>query len=361
MKIINRWLLLAISFGIPNTIQARSLFRPELPRFFSADNDKIQYVGRIDFTDRALPRFWAPGVYIRIAFTGAACNIMLNDQAQGNNHNYISIQVDDLPVTRIKLKNKTDTINITAGMIAKQHIIVICKSTEANIGYLEFAGIRCNELLDPPALPKRKMEFFGDSITSGTGSDAGNIPCNTGAWYDQHNAYMSYGPLTARALDASWHLTAFAGIGLTRSCCNMKVVMPDVYDKVSLAENRIEWDFNLYQPDVVTICLGQNDGVRDSVTFCKAYVDLIDIFRIHYPKATMICMDSPMADEKLVKVQKSYISAISRTLNNAGDKNIYPFFVSRRYHSGCGDHPSLMEHRLIAAELTAFIAQIKKW
>src|SRR5690606_17269343 len=116
------------------------------------------------------------------------------------------------------------------------------------------------------------IEFIGNSITCGMGNDASAIACNTREWYDQHNAYMAYGPLTARKLNARWQLTAESGIGLIHSCCNKKTTMPQVFDKINVADDTIAWDFSRYQPDVVTVCLGQNDGIQDSTAFCNAYV-----------------------------------------------------------------------------------------
>src|ERR1700722_2860901 len=62
---------------------------------FSADNKDFSYVGRIDFTNPKLPRFWSSGVYISANFTGTYCDVLLNDQVLwGNSHNYIEIVVD---------------------------------------------------------------------------------------------------------------------------------------------------------------------------------------------------------------------------------------------------------------------------
>jgi len=91
--------------------------------------------------------------------------------------------------------------------------LVICKNTEANIGYLELAGIRCRQLVKPAPKPARKIEFIGNSITCGTGSDLSVIPCGKELWEDQHNAYLSYGPITARAVNAQYHLSAVSVSG----------------------------------------------------------------------------------------------------------------------------------------------------
>ena len=334
---------------------------PDL-KLFKADDPHIQYFGRVDFSNMAVPRIWAPGVYIVAKFKGSACQVLINDEAEGSNHNYLEIVIDGKNPYRIKLTDKVNLINIPEGLADTEHTILICKDTESNIGYVDFEGIKCEKLLSPPAKPKRKIEYFGDSITSGTGMDLSAIPCGAGQWYDEHNAYMSYGALTARNLDAQWMLTALAGVGLVHSCCNMDVLMPQIYDKVYLRGDTIAWNFNNYKPDVVTICLGQNDGPKqDSAYFCNAYVKLVQAIRSHYPQADIICLTSPMGDATLTPVLKKYLTAVTAYLNTNGDRRIYRYFFSKQYHNGCGGHPDLAEHKLIADELTAYIKQVKGW
>src|ERR1035437_4439667 len=138
---------------------------------------------------------------------------------------------------------------------------------------------------------------------------------------------MSYGPLTSRNLNAQWQLTALAGVGLVHSCCDMNVLMPQIYDKVFLRNDTIAWDFKKYQPDVVTICLGQYDGPKqDSTVFCSAYVKFIKSVRQHYPKADIVCLNSPMCDSTLTKVLKRYLSAITSRLVAGGDKKVHQYF-----------------------------------
>jgi lysophospholipase L1-like esterase len=331
-------------------------------KLFKADNANIQYTGRVDFANPAMPRIWAPGVYIKAKFKGSKCQLLVNDEEQGgHNHNYLEIIIDDKAPYRIQTTGKTNVIDLPAGLTDTEHTVIICKDTESNIGYIDFLGFRCEQLLPLPPKPKRKIEYFGDSITSGTGMDVSVVPCNAGQWYDQHNAYMSYGPRTSRSLNAQWQLTSLAGVGLVHSCCNMKVVMPQIYDKVLLIADSIAWDFKAYQPDVVTICLGQNDGAQDSTLYCTAYVNFIKAIRQHYPKASIICLSSPMADAALTAVLKRYLTGITAYMNTAGDKNVYKYFFAKRYSDGCGTHPDLEQHKFIADELTAAIKQVKGW
>src|SRR5450432_2418244 len=96
---------------------------------FSADNHGFKYVGRIDFTNPKLPRFWSPGVYISANFTGTYCNVLLNDQVLwGNSHNFIEIVVDGV-AKRYQLTGPTNFIKAADGLPDAKHSIVICKDT----------------------------------------------------------------------------------------------------------------------------------------------------------------------------------------------------------------------------------------
>jgi len=218
-------------------------------------------------------------------------------------------------------------------------------------------------LLSPPALPKRKIEFIGDSITCGFGADESVLKCGAkGAqWYDQHSAWLAYGPETARRLNAQYHLSAVSGIGLIHSCCDKKIVMPQVYDKISMVRNEHLWDFSSYQPDVVSICLGQNDGVQDSAAFCSAYVAFAKRLRGYYPKARLVFLSSPMADSTLKAALTTYIRAVKDQLAKEGENHTGAYFFSRRSTSGCSSHPSQAEHQQIADELTAYLRTTMQW
>lgn len=329
--------------------------------FFAANHPNIQYTGRINFSNPLLPRFWQPGVYIQTKFMGTDCDIIVKDQQLwGKNHNYLEVVVDGKPV-RLQTKSAMDTIVVARHLSNGIHTLLICKNTEANIGYLEFAGLRCKQLVKPSPKASRKMEFIGNSITCGTGSDQSEVPCGKGVWQDQHNAYLSYGPTVARVLNAQWQLSAVSGIGLMHSCCNMNIVMPPVFDKTDMRGDSLLWDFKKYQPVVVTVCLGQNDGIQDSLIFCNNYVLFIDQLRAHYPAAQIILLTSPMGDATLTAVLKNYLSAIKKTANNKGDKNVDIYFFKKRYHNGCDSHPDLAEHKQIAMELKSFIKNKMKW
>ena len=331
--------------------------------FYYADNAMIQYTGRIDFTNPKAPRFWQPGVSIKLKVKGDVCDLVVTDEMLwGSNHNYIELVVDGT-ARRMQTKTKRDTISASIYFKPgiKTHVVELVKNTEANIGYMEFIGVRCKKLITPPKKPVRKIECIGNSITCGTGSDMSEIPCGKGKWQDQHNAFMSYGAIMSRSLNAAYHLSSVSGIGLMHSCCNMDVLMPQVYDKISMRDDTIKWNFSRYQPDLVTICLGQNDGIQDSTTFCNNYISFLQQLRSDYPAAVFVLLSSPMANEKLREFMRPVLAAVQHNMNEKGDKKVFHYIFNKQFSSGCDAHPSLQEHIQIADELTKYLKSIMNW
>lgn len=330
--------------------------------FYQADHPYFRYTGRIDFSNAKAPRFWAAGVYIEARFSGTFCEVEVRDEMLwGTSHNYLEISIDGSEPFRVKTTGKFNRIDVANNLPDGEHSIVIMKGTEALIGYLEFTGLRCKKLLPLKKESSRKIEFIGDSITSGMANYTKEIPCDSGVWYDQHSAWYSYGAITGRALSADYHITSESGIGLIHSCCNKKLTMPEIYDDVSISKDSIAWNFSLFQPNVVTVCLGQNDGIQDSVSFTSAYIKFIQSLRNHYPKAKLVCLTSPMADDKLRTALADYIEGVIEHFHVRGEKNVTAYFFSRQYKNGCGLHPDIEDDKLIAAELVFFLKKEMTW
>ena len=330
-------------------------------RFFSANNEAFRFVGRFDFSDPQTPRAWAPGAYIEVGFSGTFLEIEINDEVRyGTQHNYIEVIIDDLPPQRIQLKAEKNVLKIADDLPDGNHTLLICKNTESAIGYLEFVGISCRSVFSVAART-RKIEFIGDSITCGNGCDNSQTICGEGLWFDQHNAYLSFGPSVARELCADWQLCAVSGIGMTRSCCGNTTTMPSVYDRIDLNADGALWEPVAAAPDLVVITLGQNDGLQDSTIFCSAYVDFITGLRKKYVATKIICCASPMANTELKPVMKNYVTAIATAMQHQGDTNVFSFAYEGMYRSGCTSHPTADEHAAIAKELSPFIRTTMSW
>lgn len=113
-----------------------------------------------------------------------------------------------------------------------------------------------------------KIEFIGDSITSGEGSiGALQEEDWISMWFSTAN---NYAVMTANALNADYHIISQSGWGvLTGWDNNPYSALPLYYDKVcgllkgeknkALGANEV-YDFASWQPDAIVINLGTNDG-----------------------------------------------------------------------------------------------------
>jgi lysophospholipase L1-like esterase len=328
--------------------------------FYGAENKLFNYVGRIDFSDKYAPRFWAPGVYIQANFIGSFCEIAVNDEGflkESTEHNYIEVIIDSLAVQRIHLTGKTNKLIVARNLKKGKHTITICKTTETKIGYLEFIGLRVEKLL-PIKQKKHRIEFIGDSMTCGNGMENDSIQCGERHWFDQHCAYISYGPTLARRLHADWMLTSVSGYGMSRSCCSNDKTIPEIYDYTDLSQCSIIWDKKKYRPDLISICLGQNDGKQKIETFSSTYLKFLKKVRRENPKTTILILDSPMAKESF----KPYLDSMLRIVfNRFNDKNTLLYLYKKRYGNGCVGHPDKVEHELMTEELYAFLRPKLNW
>lgn len=339
------------------------------PSLHTPDNQPIQYTGRIDFSNPQKPRLSSAGAYFQVKFRGNTCSILLEDQTLNNNHNYISIAIDGKYQERIKLiKNKTEYL-IAKNLEDAVHTLIVCKATEAQIGYVDFLGLFCNEILPPEKRRERKIEFIGDSMTCGMGLDLSEIPCNAAQWYDQHNAYLAYGRLVADKLNADWLFSSVSGIGIIRNWNSPGPTMPEVYEHIYLDTNSPVWDANAYAPDLVSICLGTNDFSEgdgtykrpelDSAKFINDYMRFVKRIRARYPHAQICCLTSPMfSGEKSARLTE-YLSAVIKHLKEVEkDDKVFIFKFSHSYTNGCTDHPDKQEHEKIAEELLPFFKNV---
>ncbi|MFT4092955.1 MAG: GDSL-type esterase/lipase family protein [Niabella sp.] len=348
-----RKIFLSVSFLIHGCL----LFLCAGATFYPADHPAIRYAGRLQEVGN-MKRLWSPGAFFEFAFKGDTCRLVLGDEVRyGVQHNYIEIQLDNEPALRLRLQSNRDTITLVPLSKKKKHTLLVAKNTEASIGYIDVIGVQASAIAFHKSSGKRLIEFIGDSITCGASADTSLVKCGAGRWEDQHNAYMAYGPVAARRLHADWVLTSVSGIGLMHSCCNMTILMPQVFDKADTRNDSIQWDFKNYTPDVVTVCLGQNDGIQEAGVFEKKYIEFIRQVRAHYPGATIVLLTSPMADEKLKSFMVQRLRNVEQAIIQSGDKNIAHFVFKGRYIAGCDYHPSVSEHSRIAEELISFFQE----
>lgn len=338
-------------------------------QLFSPPQTNYQYSGRIDFTQAQTPSISWPGSSVTTKFTGTSLAITLDDQ-YGKNYFNVFIDNDFNNPVIIACKQGKHTYNIAKDLSDTVHTFTLFKRTEGEEGRTKFLGISLadgEKLLPPPAKPTRKIEVFGDSITSGMGNEAKEgQPDHI---LSEKNNFLAYGAITARKLNAQYVSTSQSGIGIMVSWFDF--IMPQFYDQLdAVGNNESKWDFSLYQPDVVVINLFQNDSwlidrekrllpKPNKAQIVQAYVDFIIKIRRVYPDAYIISalgsMDATREDSPWIGYVEKSIKAYQAQTE---DKRIDTLFFM---FDGFSAHPRVKHHQKNAQQLTQFIKDKMQW
>jgi lysophospholipase L1-like esterase len=344
-----------ISFAASkDTVWASSLH--PYGRFAMSENGKLELI--------------SSAVHFGFRFSGTTCMIdaYILDQSA---HNYLQYTLDGVYQKRIKIFGNNHQLLMISGLGNRSHVIWIYKATEAATGpiYIEKIIATGCVPLENPDLPL--IEFIGNSITCGAAADPSEIPCGTGEYHDQHNAYYAYGPRLARKLHVNFILSSVSGIGIYRNWNSSGPIMPQVYEKTDLQDNDSRfWDFKTYRPRIVSIALGTNDFSNgdgksprlpfDSAHFVRNYIGFVQMIKSKYPKARIALLSSPMLNGDRRELLQRCLVAVKKTIDHRyiSDKPVALYFFSPMQARGCGGHPNLEDHQILAEELVPFFGKL---
>jgi hypothetical protein len=333
------------------------------------DSEMLQYTGRIDFAKPAAPVISWPGSSIEGNFTGGSLAVKLDDQL-GKNFFNVFIDGDLAHPVIVEAVKGGKTYPVAAGLAPGPHRFLITKRTEGEEGATAFLGLELadgGKLLAPPPRKQRRIEFFGDSITSGMGNEAADgKPDDV---LREKNNFLSYASITARALDAEAHIISQSGIGVMISW--FPFIMPDFYDQLNaVGNNDSKWDFGSWTPDVVVINLMQNDSwliddhkrlvpMPDDAQRVQAYKQFVQKIRALYPKAYIVCALGSMDAIRPGSRWPGYVrDAVAQIREEQKDQRIDALIFD---FTGYTAHPRVRHHQANAARLSAFIRQKMGW
>jgi lysophospholipase L1-like esterase len=238
--------------------------------------------------------------------------------------------------------------------------VEIFRRTEWHGGDSRFIGFEFNEegRLLVPDIKNRTIEFIGDSYLCGYGNEA-TIMDNEFT-YATENAYMSYGAISSRELDAEYVSVCYSGIGVERGNKDTTFTIANYYDKVT-NESSIPWDYSHYHPSLVVIGLGSNDiiGNADSTSFTNAYVDFLKRIRSKYSTTPIVCLAGPSSLKSNWQKLRNYISGSVNKFAETDDQ-VYYFQFTPVMFDGLLDHPAVIEDQQLANELVPFLRQLMK-
>lgn len=347
---------------------------------YTASEGNVKLLGRTYFDGEKLYCALS-GTGAEFAFTGTKCTVTVTGDSNSlnppddGNHARVGIYVNGERVIDDMVDNILETYDVFESDTPQDVTVSIVKLSESPMSTIGINSIKVTGSEIKPTPDKDMLiEFIGDSITCGYGTDDPDkdhhFTTNT------EDVTKAYAYKTAANLNADYSMVSFSGYGIISGFTNndMKVpkqTVPQYYTKLgyswakngSFAPANVDWDFSKRQPDVIVINLGTND---DSYTkanserqeeYSAAYVEFLKTIRENNPDAKILCTLGVMGDRLYEYVQLAVRNYTAET----GDTNVssMKFDVQLPDDGYSADwHPSVTTHDKAAEKLAAEIKSL---
>ena len=332
------------------------------------NHDHVYYEGRIEHGQADVAELFWPGTSITINFEGKEIGAWFEDET-GNN--YYNIILDNDSIFQLNPDTTKTLYTLASNLSEGPHTLTIFKRTCWDKGKAWFYGfdIKEGKTLAPPQPKKRKIEFYGNSITTGYAME--DLSGDDSPDGEFENNYRTYAAITARHFDAAYSCIAKAGIGVTVSWDPM--IMPEIYDRINPYDSTNLWDFSKFTPQIVVVNLFQNDSwlvnmpennqfkirfgttAPDSADLSRAYAAFISAIRGKYPDAHIICSLGNMDATRAGAPWPGYIEGVVKDMQ---DNKLYTHFFPYKDTPG---HPNAAEQEVMAKSLIRFIENNIAW
>lgn len=325
------------------------------------DDPNILYMGRTLATDSDGLLFNYPGTTAMLNFEGTG---LAMDAKAGSR--YFMVEIDGGDAFKIDFNDSTERVVLADSLAAGKHDARITYAVEGHelrpaIYGFEIFGPDA-AILPAPVRPAKRIEFIGNSITCGYGTEADSAQIHFS--FDNENHTLSYAYLTGRALDLDVNVVARSGIGMYRSYGGAHEGtpgnrMPDVYDRTLYYSPDYRWDHSSFHPDIIFINLGTNDTSLDDYDinlFIDKYNEFVDHLRELHPNAKIVLATGCMLWGANLEAMKAAHDKIAE-----GRENVYRFDFSPctgEYGYGADWHPSRGQAVKMAQELIPYLSEM---
>ena len=340
----------------------------------SAKNELLKYSGRIDHSSSEWARMIYASSFVKIKFIGNGISVEIENHNQYWT-NFLGVIIDGVQnKVEISSEKGRKTYILAENLDFKEHELILFKRQDAchvlDIYSFEILGNDC-EILPCTINNNRRIEVFGDSVSCGEVAEAVDYvgksdPEHIGQY---SNSWYSYGWILARMLGAEIHTTAQGGIALmdgTGYFCGPDYIgMESVYDKLQYKPQILEtseWDFDLYEPHLAIIAIGQNDSHpenfmaddydgENSKLWRAKYEKFIRTLMEFYPRTHFILITT------LLNHDAAWDRAIEDVKNSISNDRVHHYVFSRNGSATPG-HPRISEAQEMADELYNYIEEI---
>lgn len=208
--------------------------------------------------------------------------------------------------------------------------------------------------LPPPQEKKRRIAFFGDSITNGWGVLGDKT--ETVFRIDEEDVTRAYAYRLATEFDAAYEICAVSGHGVVASCHGDRDEPMKIFLDLAARAVAAKRDFSA-GADAVCIALGTNDcGTVPEEEFavgCRAYLSLI---RARFPKAEIFWIYG-MMNQRYVPLLTELVPAFDAKCHFIPSAPLR----AEMDEIGCCGHPNEKGAFRIKEEVAAEIRRVLGW
>lgn len=310
---------------------------------------------------------------------------------------WISVVINSAPVSRQMLTAGRYWICIFRGMNEHEvKNVSIIRDVQAMNGdpvsYMQIHAVKFDGQFLPVEGKNYKIEFIGDSITSGEGAIGAKLEEDwISMWF---SAINNYSKIVADLLNAEYRVISQSGWGVFTSWDNNPHFnIPQYYEKVcgllSGDKNRELGafkgnNFDCWQPDVVVVNLGTNDAgafnspewkdekagethkqrlnddgtfnMEDLESFENAVYNFLVKLRKYNKQANIVWVYGMLGTSILPSIYR----AVDKYTKNMGDNKVFVFQLPNTTEETVGSrsHPGLLSHEKAAKELAEYLKEI---
>lgn len=326
----------------------------------------LRVTGRADWSKKGQVSIFWSGSAFTIGFEGTALKINLDAT-----YALFDVFIDDdlypsIIIDRSDSAYPSNEITVVKNLSDKPHSVRIQKNTEIAYGKATLKGIQVLGTASAsalPPMPKKKIEFIGNSITCGYGILGKENDINT---IDVEDHFYTYANQAALILKAEEHTVCYSGKGTLRNCDNSTThLIPEIYSKLSLESETI-WNTEEWVPDIIFANLGANDfntTYPDSSSFVNAVIDFVKQLRGYYPNTSITLLDGPMMEGEEMMTCRRFLDAAQQAFTASGDKNVYRFSFEPQGELGYGiaNHPNRAQGQKDAVRLAEWVFKTFEW
>ncbi len=348
-------------------------------------------LGRTSGERSPLSLFWT-GAGLELVVRGSELWVEMNADWELFEPWY-SFEVNGVVFSRRMARKGEEKVCVFRGMdpsVPKR--VRILKDTQATPSdpknLLQIVSVESDGTFLPVPEPALKLEFIGDSITSGEGDIGAPSELD---WISLFfSIEKNYAYRAALDLGADFRIFSQSGWGV---CCgwdnNPRCALPSYYDEVcgvvSGARNEAlgagaENDFAAWQPDAVFINLGTNDcgafsqpawhdektgetfqnrrlpdgafHPEDLARLANAVKAFLKHLRLRNPKAALVWVYGMLGHE----LEPTIRDAVESYCAETGDRNAaYLSLTDDVEHRGCRSHPGPLAHETAAREIEDYL------